>query len=546
MEIGDKGRTKNLLEQVLLLNSNEHWAYVVLANLWIKNEKDPLKGEQYLNMALAIQPEDPWALNSLATLRIQQGHTDEAIRVFRKAIQANPEVANPYLGLAITYNNLGNYDQAIKTLQELFGRAQEQDVRSKPIFESARALWIECHHQLSRRSQDAAMKAVDAYRTALESLSGIPIKVSYVELDEAANAIIQMAWKYNRDHHLIRCRPSYPKEFIVHLMAHELSHLELECKARQAQANRFFATSSSTREASIRSLARDIRCLEKSGYPLEAIDEVIVKLVQGLCSFLFNCPIDMLIETALRKKMPEIASSQFLSLLQMSRDAMNASISPEIQKLTPTKIFEASLALNGANALFIDDLYLNATAISQKYASHDAFALSKKLFQHWKSRYSFLEPGQEYELVDDFADILGLRDWYLWQKDPGNQEIGKLDEHSRANNELLQQRESEAIGYFVDALGRFNRLAQDKIREISFEIALLGNRGLDFVSNERKYSLAALPGEKFNGLELMCLMYAGFRRVAPDQDVGMPLEEPFMKALSMFNARSGAGKEVPS
>jgi len=31
----------------------------------------------------------------------------------------------------------------------------------------------------------------------------------------------------------------------------------------------------------------------------------------------------------------------------------------------------------------------------------------------------------------------------------------------------------------------------------------------------------------------MCLMFAGFKRVAPEQDVGIDLEEPFLAALSL-------------
>ena len=32
----------------------------------------------------------------------------------------------------------------------------------------------------------------------------------------------------------------------------------------------------------------------------------------------------------------------------------------------------------------------------------------------------------------------------------------------------------------------------------------------------------------------MCLMYAGFKRVAPEHDVGMDLNDPFLTALSLY------------
>jgi hypothetical protein len=33
-----------------------------------------------------------------------------------------------------------------------------------------------------------------------------------------------------------------------------------------------------------------------------------------------------------------------------------------------------------------------------------------------------------------------------------------------------------------------------------------------------------------------CLMFAGFKRIAPDQDTGMDLNEPWLSALGLFNA----------
>lgn len=38
---------------------------------------------------------------------------------------------------------------------------------------------------------------------------------------------------------------------------------------------------------------------------------------------------------------------------------------------------------------------------------------------------------------------------------------------------------------------------------------------------------------KISGVKLMCFMYAGFKHVAPEHDVGMDLEEPFLTALQM-------------
>ena len=40
-----------------------------------------------------------------------------------------------------------------------------------------------------------------------------------------------------------------------------------------------------------------------------------------------------------------------------------------------------------------------------------------------------------------------------------------------------------------------------------------------------------------SGLEKMHLMHSGFERLAPGEDTGMNLDEPFLTALELFNGR---------
>ena len=77
-------------------------------------------------------------------------------------------------------------------------------------------------------------------------------------------------------------------------------------------------------------------------------------------------------------------------------------------------------------------------------------------------------------------------------------------------------------------------MTTEQVRNVAFEIALLGRNGLDYASPDEKYELRSIPDRKFSGLYLMCLMYAGFKRVAPEHDVGMDLNEPFLAALSLY------------
>lgn len=77
------------------------------------------------------------------------------------------------------------------------------------------------------------------------------------------------------------------------------------------------------------------------------------------------------------------------------------------------------------------------------------------------------------------------------------------------------------------------------MREITFEVARVGQSGIDYASADKKYTLRSLPGETFSGLQLMCLMHAGLKRLAPDTDTGMDMDEPFLKALELHQQREG-------
>ena len=141
METGDTEGAKNHLIEVLRLNPGDPWGWVVLGNLYAKNEKDWPTAEKFLRRALEIAPNDAWALNGLAAMTAQRGQTDEAVKLFEQAISANPEVPNPYYGLGVTFHRSGKPDLAARALDRLFANARMQDSRSKTVFDQARTLY---------------------------------------------------------------------------------------------------------------------------------------------------------------------------------------------------------------------------------------------------------------------------------------------------------------------------------------------------------------------------------------------------------------------
>jgi hypothetical protein len=266
----------------------------------------------------------------------------------------------------------------------------------------------------------------------------------------------------------------------------------------------------------------------------------VLDLVAGLSGSVFNTPLDMWIETLLHREMPALRHAQFVSLHRLASEALVAATLPEIRKLTPPKVLRASTALNGTAALFLDDFTHGATDFWAQYQRLDGAKQSPRLFQLWIDRRDALEAGEEYELVDAFADLLGLRGWYEWKPDPGTHKVTEVPaKEGTTNPELLREKHPAAVWFLLDALKRYESMDVEQVRAIAFEIGMLGRSGLDYSSPEKKYTLRTLPGESFSGLHLMCLMHAGFKRIAPELDSGIDLEDPFLTALQLYNAGKG-------
>jgi hypothetical protein len=89
----------------------------------------------------------------------------------------------------------------------------------------------------------------------------------------------------------------------------------------------------------------------------------------------------------------------------------------DLRDFVPPTLQRINDTLNGAYALFVDDLFGNATAFSSEYRAMPAFAVSEELYQMLKDSAEAFHPGDEYGLVDAYAEKLGIHDWYGWKKD---------------------------------------------------------------------------------------------------------------------------------
>ncbi len=537
LEMGNKEEAKNHLIESIRVDPSDVWAWVLLGNIYAKHEDDLQTGARFYQKAYEINPDDPYLLTNYAAVKLEMRKPEEARRLFERALEINRGYPNAFFGLAMLHHQEGRTEDAYRVLTELFTRPVSRDPRSGPVYDNARATYLRLNGEIAVRRQAEMQAFIGERRKRVGEETGFPIEVLEDNKLEGVYAVSQTAWKHGRDCTVIRYRQTAPG-LMPHIIAHELEHVCLEFEARAKGRNRFFSTTGSTRKHAIESIADHVAKLQKLGFSEDAIQAVTLQMTAGLANQLFNCPLDMVIERRVFEKYEIIRPCQFVSLAATHAEYSQVLKNEEIRRLSPPRIFRANNAMNCAYALFIDSLYGSATGYADSYRATDFFAVGQQLFAAWQSIQEHFQPGDEYRLVDEFARILKLEKWFEWKPDDDTplSAAATTDEkpEGTTNPELLKQKHPASVEYLLSALERYDKMPVEKVREIAFETALLGRSGLDYASSDKKYRLKSLPDEEFSGLQLMCLMYAGFKRVAPEHDLGLDLNDPFLTALSLF------------
>ena len=90
---------------------------------------------------------------------------------------------------------------------------------------------------------------------------------------------------------------------------------------------------------------------------------------------------------------------------------------------------------------------------------------------------------------------------------------------------------------FLDNVIEVNKFPFERIKEITFEIALKGRGGFDINNPDKKYTINSLPGE-FTGLQLVSYMYVGFQKIATEQNIGVDLSKEYDTAVELFKDKN--------
>ena len=94
----------------------------------------------------------------------------------------------------------------------------------------------------------------------------------------------------------------------------------------------------------------------------------------------------------------------------------------------------------------------------------------------------------------------------------------------------------DVVMYIAGALETFDKVGPARSQEITVEIAMKGQSGLDINDPKAQYTLKSLPGT-FSGMQLVSMMYAGLRQIDPQMDAGIDLRSEYDAAMKLRAAR---------
>ena len=377
------------------------------------DRSDYSTAERLTRRALVLCPSSASTHTLLAVILTQVGRTQEALDPLRQAMELDPTDPASHCGLAVACYKLNRLEESLRALERLFSQPTRTDPEHAELFDTASEIYFEVQRTLAHQRRAEVDQAVGQLRRSAEKLTGYPVRIVTGPHSPASDASLKIAALSGKDHHLISCSSDLPPLIRPCALANELAYIHLEFEAAAAgKARRFFRTDRTKRFMS-GFYAQQKERLGRRGWTNDQIEHAVTEDSGYLVAVLLNRPIALNAEYWLRRHVPCLSAAQFLAFHDYQQTLPDLSqILGQPHFLRPRSLDLISLALSGFDALEHDAWFAGATTFAKRYRTGEVLPLSEKLWHHWRSVAPSLAAGDEYALVDAFANIVGLGDAY--------------------------------------------------------------------------------------------------------------------------------------
>jgi hypothetical protein len=376
-------------------------------------------------------------------------------------------------------------------------------------------------------------QTIDRLIDAIRQESGKAIRITESKEIKTA-ATIESAENYNRDYHIIKYNPQYPA--FEHLIMHELIHVVLQNRARKLNKNMLYVTGEARYRAFLTHFQKSFDKYLANGLGEKDIAKLMEHYYQGLNMQLYNAPIDMLVEDELYQNYPELRPYQFISLNAILQQGIDACTNKKYVSMSPAKILSKSKIMNLVHAYYLRDKFGVDTTDTLK-ADYYERSMSNKLYEHYQQLATGFDPGDEYGLVDVWGNLLDMQSYYELLSEREFRESQLIKNLKPSEDTKTKQVDGNinpaVVMYLIAAIKAYREMTIIQVREVAYEIALLGRNGINPDDPERNLELNSIPDKKFAGLQILAWMYAGFQLLDPSLDTGLDYRNEYITALKM-------------
>lgn len=513
----------------------------MIGNIFARHKNDVPTAMSYYEQVLAVKPDDYIAMNNIGANLMQMGRVKDAEWYFEKAFSITSSYPNTLYALGmikdIKGNHLAAFDFAIQAIKKC--------MPSDPICNNAFELAQQVSFKAIKSIDTAEMFNQYSHRLAVESG-----KIIDVLQDDTVPtpAKLEIAENYSRDKHIIRFKKE--RLAVEHLMMHELVHLDITVQCRSKNANFLFVTTKEHKELFIRNNEPIIQRLNREGLDERSIANYINALFSGINNQIYNTPIDLFIEDFLYRTYPALRPFQFLSLLSLLKEYIDAARNKKVAEYTPSAIRNANIILSLVHSFQFKDLFgydmsylFKAKPNNLKYAKefyHDYLRYQKNdkvieahhLIQKWakqlrlESYFSLIEENEYRSSRSDAEDIVQEPEHFM-KAEPKPAQKAQVDFSEKPAGQAA------VTMYCLGALQYFEGMDLSEIQKVGFEIGLLGTKGIDPSNHGKKYTLKSIPGKEFTGLQLLAYMYVAFQYINPSLDTGLDFKYEYQAAKEL-------------
>jgi len=549
-EEGDQDDAINSLIDALRWDPKNHWALIMTGNILARYQNDIDAALKYYDSAVQQKPDDYASLTIIALNLIPNGRPEAARQYLDKAFEINPAYPNMYYA----YAKLAETEHNDKEAFQLAVVALFKNPRKDLLYQQSLQTATKAANEII--DAEVGGDIVNGFAARLEEEFG---KKIVIEEDAALKtaAKIEFAENYDRRYHLVKYNPEYPA--VHHLIMHELTHLLFAAQARVAGKNKLFVSYDNNKQKFLLALDKDSKKLSKKGYDEAVIKQYYTALFEGLNGQIYNTPIDLFIEDYLFQNYPDLMPYQFVSLLGLIHEGIQATTDEKILTIAPPSILSKSKTFNLVNALHFLKRY-GVNLIEEHNPTKTEKEQAEKFYREYDECRTRHTPGDEYDLLQSFAKQLYLQNYFALVEETGFRQHSDLIERLCADAKVdlpgsdaakpaenladkkmqvfTEAHEGKDINmavtrFMVEALHYFKQLSDSEIHAIAMQIGLLCGEGIS--PDKEGYSVPLIAGKSFSGYQVLAYYYVSWAKAFPEylEQLQLPFEKEYEFAKEM-------------